>query len=110
MSSTLASKDLEGGSSSFILLWIGFQGDLLARPGHPQEPGDPLEEDDPHPGGHVVGVRLPVVVVEDHDGGDHAGGHHEHDAVEVSPWRGENGQRQVEVKLVSKTRWQCALE
>ena len=79
----------------------GFQGDLLARPGHPQEPGDPLEEDDPHPGGHVVGVRLPVVVVEDHDGGDHAGGHHEHDAVEVSPWRGENGQRQVEVKLFS---------
>ena len=88
----------------------GFQGDLLARPGHPQEPGDPLEEDNPHPGGHVVGVRLPVVVVEDHDGGDHAGGHHEHDAVEVSPWWGENGQRQVGVKLVSKTRWQCALE
>ena len=46
-------------------------------------------------------VCQPVVVVEDHDGGDHAGGHHEHDAVEVSPWRGENGQRQVEVKLVS---------
>ena len=22
----------------------GFQGDLLARPGHPQEPGDPPEE------------------------------------------------------------------
>ena len=24
-----------------------------------------------------------MVVVEDHDGGDHAGGHHEHDAVEI---------------------------
>ena len=31
-------------------------------------------------------VCQPVVVVEDHDGGDHAGGHHEHDAVEVGPW------------------------
>ena len=30
-------------------------------------------------------VRLPRVVVEDHDDGDPAGGHHEHDAVEVSP-------------------------
>ena len=78
----------------------GFQGDLLARPGHPQEPGDPLEEDNPHPGGHVVGVRLPVVVVEDHDGGDHAGGHHEHDAVEVSPWRGTKGQIKVEVRCL----------
>ena len=48
-----------------------------------------------------MSIRLSVVVVEDHDGGDHAGGHHEHDAVEVSPWRGENGQGQVEVKLVS---------
>ena len=37
------------------------------------------------PGGHVVVVRLPRVVVEDHDGGDHTAGHHEHDAVEVSP-------------------------
>ena len=35
------------------------------------------------PGGHGVGVRLAVVVVEDHDGGDDAAGHHEHDAVEV---------------------------
>ena len=26
---------------------------------------------------------VPVVVVEDHDGGDHTAGHHEHDAVEV---------------------------
>ena len=28
---------------------------------------------------------MPVVVVEDHDGGDHAAGDHEHDAVEVCP-------------------------
>ena len=35
------------------------------------------------PGGHGVGVCLAVVVVEDHDGGDHAARHHEHDAVEV---------------------------
>ena len=30
-----------------------------------------------------MSFMLPVVVVEDHDGGDHAGGHHEHYAVEV---------------------------
>ena len=30
-----------------------------------------------------MGVHEPVVIVEHHDGGDHAGGHHEHDAVEV---------------------------
>ena len=70
----------------------GFQGDLLARPGHPEEPGDPLEEDDADPGRHVVGVRLAVVVVEDHDGGHHARRHHEHYAVEVSPWWKEEGQ------------------
>ena len=32
---------------------------------------------------HLVRVRQPVVVVQDHDGGDAAGGHHEHDAGEV---------------------------
>ena len=36
-----------------------------------------------HPFRHLVGVLLSVVVVEDQDGGDDAGGHHEHDAVEV---------------------------
>ena len=30
-----------------------------------------------------MSFMLPVVVVEDHDGGHHAAGHHEHDAVEV---------------------------
>ena len=30
-----------------------------------------------------MGVHQPVVVVEDHDGGDHGAGHHEHDAVKV---------------------------
>ena len=33
-----------------------------------------------------MGVSQSMVVVENHDGGDHAGGHHEHDAVEVSAW------------------------
>ena len=32
-----------------------------------------------------MSLRFPVVKVEDHDGGDHTAGHHEHDAVEVSP-------------------------
>ena len=36
-----------------------------------------------HPFWHIMGVRQPVVVVEDHDGGDAAGGYHEHDAGEV---------------------------
>ena len=31
-------------------------------------------------------VRLPVVIVEDHDGGDHGACHHEHDAVKIRPW------------------------
>ena len=35
------------------------------------------------PGGHGVGVGLAMVVVEDHDGSDHAARHHEHDAVEI---------------------------
>ena len=37
-----------------------------------------------HPFWHIMGVRQSVVVVEDHDGGDAAGGDHEHDACEVS--------------------------
>ena len=36
-----------------------------------------------YPVRHFMRVGQPVVVVEDHDGGDDAGGHHEHDAVEV---------------------------
>ena len=28
-----------------------------------------------------------MVVVEDHDGGDHGAGHHEHDAVEVGSYQ-----------------------
>ena len=28
-----------------------------------------------------------MVVVQDHDGGDAAGGHHEHDAGEISSWK-----------------------
>ena len=33
-----------------------------------------------------MSVRLSVMVVEDHDGGDHGAGHHEHDAVKIRPW------------------------
>ena len=33
-----------------------------------------------------MGVDQPVVIVEHHAGGDHTGGHHEHDAVEVCTW------------------------
>ena len=44
------------------------------------------ERHGPYPVWHVlVSVCFPVVVVEDHDGGHHTAGHHEHDAVEVSP-------------------------
>ena len=88
-----------------VLYLDRFKGNFLARSGHSQEPGDPLKEDGSHldrinqysqrnmviscrtyPVGHVVSVCLPVVVVEDHDSGDHTGGNHEHDAVEVGPW------------------------
>ena len=36
-----------------------------------------------YPERHAVSFWQSVVEVEDHDGGDHAGGHHKHDAVEV---------------------------
>ena len=74
-------------------------GQLLPGPGHPQQPGNPLEEQHPHPVRHLVSVSLPVIgqllvklcsdwlipvmIVEDHDGGHHAARHHEHDAVEI---------------------------
>ena len=56
-----------------------------------------------------MGVREPVMVVEHHDGGDHARGHHEHDAVEVgacqsfkkvsqgTPFGGEKTARSVSI-------------
>ena len=37
------------------------------------------------------------MVVEDHDGGDDGGGHHEHDAVEICTWNGcgeEGGEKE----------------
>ena len=40
-----------------------------------------------HPCGHVVGVRVPVVVVEHQHSQQHAARHHAHDEVEVSPWK-----------------------
>ena len=61
---------------------------MSANPGSPEEPGYPAEEEEPHPAGHLVGVGLAVVVVEDEDGGDHAARHHEHDHVEVGPYQG----------------------
>ena len=40
-----------------------------------------------YPVWHAVSLRLPMMEVEDHDGGDHAARHHEHDAVEVGPYQ-----------------------
>ena len=39
-----------------------------------------------YPARHLMGVRLSVVIVEDHDGGDDGACHHEHDAVKIRPW------------------------
>ena len=36
-----------------------------------------------------MSLRFPVVKVEDHDGGDHTAGHHEHDAVKIGSWQTE---------------------
>ena len=36
-----------------------------------------------HPGWHWLRVSKSMVVVGDHDGGDHAGAHHEHYAVDI---------------------------
>ena len=50
-----------------------------------------------------MGVSQSMVVVENHDGGDHAGGHHEHDAVEVSSWgRQEIGLGWYRLKMYEK--------
>ena len=38
-----------------------------------------------YPGGHLMCVRVAVVVVEDQDGQHHAAGHHPLDEVEVGP-------------------------
>ena len=50
-------------------------------------PGPKLDvyvvDGDFYPIGHLVCVRQSMVVVENHDGGDHARGHHEHDAIEI---------------------------
>ena len=53
---------------------------------HPQEPGQPVEEDRLHPGGHDVRLHRPLVVVEDEDGADHTAGDHHHDAGEVGSY------------------------
>ena len=50
---------------------------------HPEEPGQPLEEHSLHPGGHLVSLHRPLVVVENEDGADDAAGDHHHDAGEV---------------------------
>ena len=94
-------------SKARLSLWIGhlalhhdcLPGQLLPGPGHPQQPGYPLEEQHPHPVRHLVSVSLPVIgqllvklcsdwlipvmIVEDHDGAHHAAGHHPLDEVEV---------------------------
>ena len=36
-----------------------------------------------YPIGHLMCIRETMVVVEDHDGGDDARSHHEHDAIEI---------------------------
>ena len=61
---------------------------LDARLVHPEDPGQPLQEDRLHPLGHLVGLHRPLVVVEDEDGADHAAGDHHHDAGEVGPNQG----------------------
>ena len=63
----------------------GLPGDLLARPLHHENPGEILEEQRVHPSRHAVRLLVPVVIVEDHDGGHHRARHHEHDAVKVGP-------------------------
>ena len=51
-----------------------------------------------HPVGHFMSVCQSVMVVEDHDGGDDRGRHHEHDAVEISSCNGswERGKKEKE--------------
>ena len=57
-----------------------------------------------YPVRHVVGVSLPVVVVEDHDGADHAAGHHDHDAREVGPYQRGLAARRLHVRHLGGKR------
>jgi len=68
-----------------VLHHDGLSGDLLPWSGHSKDPRNPLKKQCSHPAWHLVGVRLSVVVVEDHDGGHHRARHHEHDAVKIRP-------------------------
>ena len=36
-----------------------------------------------YPIGHLVCISQSMMIVENHDGGDHARSHHEHDAIEI---------------------------
>ena len=45
------------------------------------------DDDDFYPIGHLMCICQTMVVVEDHDGGDHAWSHHEHDAIEIGAWQ-----------------------
>ena len=36
-----------------------------------------------YPSWHGMSIRLSVMIIEYHDGGDNTTGHHEHDAVEI---------------------------
>ena len=80
---------------------------MLVLPGHVEQPGQPLQEHGLHPAGHLVGVRQPVVVVEDEDGGDAAGAHHEHDAAEVHPWNTRTSQLQIYFISIGFRCWNC---
>lgn len=51
---------------------------------HAQQPGQPLQEEALHPGGHgVVGGRGAVVDVDDEDGDDNGEGDEDHDEEQV---------------------------
>ena len=80
---------------------------MLVLPGHVEQPGQPLQEHGLHPAGHLVGVRQPVVVVEDEDGGDAAGADHEHDAAEVHPWNTRTTQLQIYFISIGFRCWDC---
>ena len=59
-----------------------------------------------------MGVSEPVVIVEDHDGADHAARHHDHDAREVRPDQRRLTARRlgIDSALKNNYRWKIDMD
>ena len=66
-----------------VILWPT----LLDNNDDDHDDDDADDDGNCYPIGHLMCIRETMVVVEDHDGGDDARSHHEHDAIEIGAWQ-----------------------